>query len=276
MDTRFLAAGAVLVTAFFGTVLSEVDPAVKQPDDLSRTERKAVATDTGGPTAPEPALFVFPDNVTDDVQYGIDVSHHNGDIDWAAVAGAKVGFVYIKTSQGVTGTDPKFATNWAGAGDNKLARGAYHFFSSSTKAEDQAAHFLSVYADRSDQDLPAVLDLEWDYSQTRDANGNLVDGWANISGHEIVSRAVAWLAAVEKATGKTPIIYTDFDWYNTRIGSAGSVLSPYEVWVADYSSHSQQLDDPKTPGTHGWRLWQFTSKGTVPGISGPVDVDIMK
>lgn len=276
MDTRFLAAGLVLITAFFGAAIHALDPVRHLQHDFSRTERNTLAVDDAAPAAPVPSKFVFPNDVDGTTTFGIDVSHHNGDIDWAAVAGAKVAFAYIKTTQGVTGLDPKFATNWAGAGANNIRRGAYHFFSSSTKAEDQAAHFLQVYKDRSDNDLPPVLDLEWDYSRRKDAKGNLVDGWANISGKEIAARAVAWLAAVEKATGKKPVIYTNFNWYNSALGDAGAVLAPYDVWVADYSSHSQNLDDPKTPGTHGWRLWQFTNKGTVPGIDGSIDVDILK
>src|SRR4051794_5467055 len=59
---------------------------------------------------------------------GIDISHHQGAIDWARLPGQGVDFAYIKASEGGDHRDPAFAANWAGARKAGIRRGAYHFF----------------------------------------------------------------------------------------------------------------------------------------------------
>ena len=76
--------------------------------------------------------------------YGIDVSYYQGNIDWAAVAGAGVEFAIIRVSDGIGFHDPKFAQNWAGAKANGIIRGAYQFFRSDDDPIAQADLLINI------------------------------------------------------------------------------------------------------------------------------------
>jgi len=91
--------------------------------------------------------------------YGVDASHHQGRIDWRAVAHDGVAFAYVKATEGATLTDPRFAANVAGARAAGLRVGAYHFFSLCARGKAQAASFLSAVPVVHDA-LPPAVDLE--------------------------------------------------------------------------------------------------------------------
>src|SRR5215813_12763944 len=90
---------------------------------------------------------------------GIDVSLYQKDVDWAKVHAGGVRFAFIKCSQGVTVTDPMFATNWTNAKAAGLLVGVYHFINPTLAAQDQLNHLLQVLGDRK-PDLPIALDVE--------------------------------------------------------------------------------------------------------------------
>ena len=70
--------------------------------------------------------------------HGIDVSHHQGKIDWPAVAVDGVGFAFIKATEGGDFVDPRFAENWKASAKAGIPRGAYHFFTQCRPATVQA------------------------------------------------------------------------------------------------------------------------------------------
>src|SRR5262245_17581145 len=80
----------------------------------------------------------------DGERYGIDVSAHQGDIEWTRVAADDIEFVYVKATEGRDFVDARFAANWWDAGAAGLDRGAYHFFTLCTPGTAQAEHFLSI------------------------------------------------------------------------------------------------------------------------------------
>src|SRR5207344_2546016 len=93
---------------------------------------------------------------------GIDVSHHQGAIDWVQVAGAGVRFAFAKATEGRNYVDPQYATNKAGAALSGVAFGAYHFAQPDGTANDailEADHFVDV-AQLEPGDLVPVLDIE--------------------------------------------------------------------------------------------------------------------
>lgn len=92
-------------------------------------------------------------------RYGVDVSSHQGEIDWNRVAGDDIDFAYIKATEGGDFTDDRFVANWDGAGRAGVDRGAYHFFTLCTPGDVQAAHFLSVVPEDGHA-LPPAVDLE--------------------------------------------------------------------------------------------------------------------
>lgn len=182
-------------------------------------------------------------------RYGIDVSHHQGQIDWTSVATDDISFAYIKATQGDDFTDERFAENWRGAAAAGLERGAYHFFSLCTPGAAQAQHFLSVLPPDPGE-LPEAIDLE--LSGNCDARPDAA----------VVARELeAFLAAVESATGRPMVLYLreDFD-----------ALYPVAVerprWVARFLR--------RPPGDVGWALWQVGGIAHVDGIEGKVDLDV--
>ncbi len=90
---------------------------------------------------------------------GIDVSHHQGPIDWRAVAESGVHFAYIKATEGCDFQDADFFAHWNGAGRAGIARGAYHFFTFGTPGKEQAANFAAVVPVEP-HSLPPAVDLE--------------------------------------------------------------------------------------------------------------------
>lgn len=90
---------------------------------------------------------------------GVDVSNHQGDIDWAALSASGVAFAYIKATEGGDFQDRRFATNWSGAKAAGLPRGGYHFFRQCRSGADQAANFIRTVP-KEPGSLPPVIDAE--------------------------------------------------------------------------------------------------------------------
>jgi lysozyme len=183
---------------------------------------------------------------------GIDVSDHQGTVDWNAVLQAGRFFTFIKATDGITWTDPEFAANWSGAKAAGLLRGAYHFYETNDDPADQARNFLSA-VQLEPGDLPPVVDIEVTKSGQ--------------SAAQIVKDLQTWLDLVEQATGRVPILYTNPRYWDS-LGT--SAFGRYPLWVAEYG-----VSSPKLPaGWTSWTFWQFSESGTVAGISGSVDLDI--
>lgn len=181
---------------------------------------------------------------------GIDVSHYQGTIDWAAVKSAGIVFAYAKASDGTTYTDPKFTRNRDGALAQELPFGAYHFYEPKDDPVAQAKHFLSK-AQVGAGSLPPVLDVERTPGQS--------------DPFTIAEGAKQWLEYVEQQTGCRPMIYASPSFYDTYLGVA---FAKYPLWLAEYSSKARL---PK--GLSAWQFWQHSQRGRVDGITGTVDLD---
>lgn len=182
---------------------------------------------------------------------GIDVSHYQGTVDWARVAASGVRFGVVKATQGTTYVDPLFQANWPALKAAGLVRGAYHFFTPGDDPEQQAHHFLSTVS-LEDGDLVPALDVET-------SNGH--------TAAEVVQGVESWLAVVEKETGCVPILYTAPGFWKT-LGT--SQFGRYPLWVAEYGVQTPALPS----GWSHWTFWQHSETGTVPGVSGTVDLDL--
>jgi GH25 family lysozyme M1 (1,4-beta-N-acetylmuramidase) len=188
---------------------------------------------------------------------GIDVSNYQGSITWSSVKASGENFAYIKATEGQTYTDPRYATNAAGAASAGLIRGAYHYGSPDTSTNDavlEAEHFVAVAGTQNGAgQLPPTLDIE-------------------TSGGLSVSALRTWvqsfLTEAELLTGRVPVIYTGPSFWSTYLGGS-TAFTKYPLWIAQYTSGS-----PTIPG--GWSaytFWQNTSSYSVSGISGSVDHD---
>lgn len=186
--------------------------------------------------------------------HGIDVSRYQDNIDWTAVKAmqdkeVKIGFAFIKATEGLDRVDDKFRQNWFKVKQTKVPRGAYHFFISSKSGKAQAENFMEAVS-LSKGDLPPVLDIE-------SANG------ASIT--DIQQRAKDWLTMIEKHYKIKPIIYTNVDFYENFLQDK---FDDYPLWVAHY----YVKDKPAI--TRDWAFWQHNEKGRVNGIDAYVDFNV--
>jgi GH25 family lysozyme M1 (1,4-beta-N-acetylmuramidase) len=188
---------------------------------------------------------------------GIDVSSHQGMIDWSQVAASGQKFVFIRSSMGRGGVDSRFSTNFRQARDNGLLVGVYHLIRPEWRGAEQMDHFLATLSERK-PDLPLVLDVELDGSDV-----------GKPQPPEAITACVreAISALMERGQRK-PIIYTGAWFWNEKI-----IPSPewgqYDLWVAHYGATA-----PKMPiGWTDWKFWQYSDRGSVPGVRGHCDLN---
>jgi lysozyme len=186
--------------------------------------------------------------------HGIDVSRYQRNIDWKSVKDMedkkiKIGFAFIKATEGLGRVDNGFRKNWFKAKEALVTRGAYHFFISSKSGKAQAENFIETVK-LSKGDLPPVLDIET-------ANGASVDN--------IQQRVRDWLQMIEKHYKVKPIIYTNVDFYENFLNGK---FDDYPLWVAHYYVKEK-------PGIkRNWIIWQHNEKGQVNGIDAFVDFNV--
>jgi lysozyme len=181
---------------------------------------------------------------------GIDVSKAQGTVDWRSVAEAGYVFTFVKATDGQDYVDPTFTQNWEEARAAGLLRGAYHFFRAEDDPEVQAEWFWKTVGDGSE--LPLVVDVEQTMGQ---------------SASVVISRLAQFLDSLEKSARRQPMIYTAPGFWD---GLGADEFGGYPLWVAEYG-----VAQPKLPtGWKLWDFWQYSESGQVPGIHGPVDLDV--
>jgi lysozyme len=187
---------------------------------------------------------------------GIDISTYQGAIDFAAVKAAGVAFVYAKATHGLRENDDRFARYHDDARTKGLAFGAYHFLQLNEDGAAQADHFLAATQGRLGTLLPMV-DVE-------DGGRGGVTDLATL-----INCIAGFNARIEEKLGCRVIVYSDLgDWNGFMRGT--DAFSGHPFWVAEYNSDAA----PTLPGGFkSWVLWQYSSKGSVAGIAGDVDLD---
>jgi GH25 family lysozyme M1 (1,4-beta-N-acetylmuramidase) len=184
---------------------------------------------------------------------GVDVSEFNGTIDWNAVKASGRAFAIARVSDGTTSVDLTFDSNWAGMKNAGLIRGAYQFFRASQDPVAQANLIIGKVGVLGDGDLPVTLDLE------------VTDG---LPAATIVANMHTWVNLVALGTGKQPIVYTSAGFWNNTLGTP-SGFSGLPLWIANWGANC-----PNIPaGWSTWRIWQYSNRGTVSGISVVVNLD---
>lgn len=193
----------------------------------------------------------------------IDVSRYQGAIDWAQVAAAGYQGVMLKTvstnrrlSKRADGLyiDPTFETNYRNAKAAGLDVGVYYYTYATSKAMADAE--LSLLADAlrgKTLEMPVAVDVE--------------DNKFRVLGMQALTDLTAYALKKVEDMGFYAQLYTYTSFAKTRLYMGGAALSPYDVWLADYTG--------KTPAvTFAYNAHQHTSKGSVPGISGNVDLNV--
>ncbi|MBQ5706215.1 MAG: glycoside hydrolase family 25 protein [Bacteroidaceae bacterium] len=185
--------------------------------------------------------------------YGIDVSRHQGDIDWERLStghhpDAPISFVYIKASEGSDFKDVKFKENFENARKHGFVRGAYHYFSTTSSGLSQANLFISMVKLRKG-DLPPVLDIEEKPKNKK----------------KYIEEVKVWLKKVEEHYGVKPIIYASSKYKQKYLDDP--FFKEYPSWVAHYYI-------PELRKGEEWLMWQCTDLGVLPGIKEKVDINI--
>lgn len=189
---------------------------------------------------------------------GIDVSHHQGEIDWQQVAASGVDFVMVRLGyRGLSGDalyeDRYVQQNLQGARDAGLLVGAYFYSQAinTREAKEEAFYALEILGDF-ELDLPLVYDWEQE-KRTKD-----------MATKEVTACSYAFCRIIEKA-GHQPMIY--FNSYQAENLMELAYLTEYPWWLAMY--------DTEAPFPCRFDMWQYTSSGSVPGIEGNVDLDVL-
>lgn len=195
---------------------------------------------------------------------GIDVSHYQKTIDWAKVARAGKEFAILKCQYEAQShrLDETFEYNYAGAGQNGLARGVYIFIASASMADMEGdARSLLKHLNGRKLEYGIWIDLEAQVVRTK--------GKAYIRG------LVNTYANIFRAAGYYVGIYCNRDWYLNVMHD--DLKATYDFWIARYPKEDKGIYNPASslkPPAKMAVAWQYSSKGRVNGISVPVDLDV--
>ena len=173
---------------------------------------------------------------------GIDLSHHNGAVNWGLLENAGVDFIYLKATEGRDWTDEDFQQNWIEATRRGYAVGAYHFYILCKPWEAQAVNFIRAVEVRGGT-LPPAVDLEYAHNckPFRDEAGTK--------------------AELEAEYGALPVLYTTKEFHADWI--AGS-FDRYPLWIRSVDGA------PDMP----YAIWQHSMRGKVAGVQGDVDLNV--
>jgi len=185
---------------------------------------------------------------------GIDVSHHQGAIDWTGVASDGIRFAWIKATEGGDFSDTRFTENWRRAEAAGLLRGAYHFFTLCRPGTEQAAHFIATVP-LDETALPPAVDLEF--------TGNCAE-----KDHlpDIPGELAAFLERIESHYGRTAVVYVRPDFYAAHL-TGRNIRNP--LWLQSFVREPDYGERP-------WTFWQYHVFGQVRGIDVPVDRNVFR
>ncbi len=184
----------------------------------------------------------------------IDVSRYQGSIDWNAVrksgniGGAMLKTVSTNKSFGGIYIDPTFETNYKACKANGIPVGVYYYTYAQDKAtaDKELAKLKEALAGKTFE-LPIAVDVE----------DNKLTPLSKAALSELVKYAVDTI----EGWGLYAMVYTYTSYANTELDM--DALAAYDLWIADYRG---------TRPTRAHGMWQYTDSGSVPGISGNVDI----
>jgi GH25 family lysozyme M1 (1,4-beta-N-acetylmuramidase) len=203
----------------------------------------------------------YPPDVRGGSLIGIDVSEHQGAIDWSQVAGNGVSFAFIRVgargyTDGSIKLDEYFDVNIREATATGIKVGVYFYSQAITETEAvEEADFVLQHLNGRALDYPVVLDMETAPSE---------DGRVNtLPNSQWTSNAKAFCERIESG-GYTPMLYGN---QNDLLRFDSGLLETYDVWFAQF--------DVRTPSAPtDFTIWQFTNRGAIAGINALVDLDI--
>ena len=182
---------------------------------------------------------------------GIDVSKWQGTIDWEKVKNAGIEFAIIRSGFGRDSVDPKFKDNITGAQKCGIPCGIYHYtYALSTDEAKKEVEFFLNTVKGFTPEYPLIVDIE--------------DASIAALGKDTLTKIAQIFCEEIEAAGYYAMIYSNANWLKNVLDM--NVLSKYDVWLASWT------EKPAYDGNYG--IWQYSSNGSVDGISGRVDLDI--
>lgn len=181
---------------------------------------------------------------------GIDISNHNGYVDMAAIKASGIQIVYMKVTEGRTYRDAYFDSNYLMAKAAGLLVGFYHYFHPNSDIDQQVSNFLSVTAGKT-PDCKIAIDVE-------ETDGQ--------SASTITSGVITFAQKIKAQTNLDSVIYT---YTSFAIQNLDNRLASYPLWIAQYGVNTPS----NNPIWNSWIGFQYTDSGSIPGISGQVDLD---
>ncbi len=179
---------------------------------------------------------------------GIDISAHNGEIDFERVARDGVQFAFIKISEGATWRDSKFEENYHKATSAGIKVGVYHFFRFDVEGWRQSVNLLRALGHRH-LDLPVAIDIEeWGNPE-------------NYSTKEVIENVKSLIDLIRRS-GREAIIYTNKKGYSKFIRNH---FDDTMLWICSFT-------DPAMAEDSRWTIWQYSHKGKIDGIDGDTDL----
>lgn len=185
---------------------------------------------------------------------GIDVSKHQGKIDWKKVQAAGIEFAMLRAGYGRNNLDAQFHNNANGCRVTGIPFGVYWFsYAYTVEMARQEARYCKDIISQYNVQFPVCYDLEYDTVDYARDHG------VHIGKTIATQMANAFCEEIKKA-GYMPMNYANRDYMNNMFG-----IVPYDLWFARYNS---------SPGRSDMAMWQYTSSGSVRGVNGKVDMNI--
>lgn len=188
---------------------------------------------------------------------GVDVSHHNGNLNWKQLKNEGVTFAYIKSTEGTSHLDTKYSENYEHAKQADVKIGTYHFYTFGLDGALQAKHFIR-HSTVSSTDLIPAIDVEHSptnrYSNDKDYIQNVIDELLKLE------------AELYAYFGKRPLIYTNKDCHKLYIENN---FPENYIWMSDLHNEPQVKDD-------NWIVWQFSHTGKIDGINTEIDLNYFR
>lgn len=186
---------------------------------------------------------------------GIDISNHQGTIDWEKLREEKLSFVIIKATEGEDHRDSLFSDYYANSKKEGYATGGYHFFRLCTGGKEQAQNFINSVP-KDSLDMPPSIDFE--------LGGNC--DTTGLVREKVLHEIQECLDALEKHYGKRPIIYSTRTFYKIYLTDN---FREYPLWIRSI------YKPPAFREKRAWAIWQYANRGHLKGIDTFVDLNVI-
>lgn len=203
------------------------------------------------------------------IQEGIDISHHQGPINWGQLTPDSSGkqSVFAKATEGATWQDPEFLSYWPNMASNGFQLGAYHIVRVGTgsTAIEQMEN-LATQLRRADNDWmkrKPIISL------------NVIKVGSKDRYELLGSFMEECVSCLKDDHGVTPYVYTNQSFWNTHVKNPSEIVKSCPLWIARWRAEEPSPEELPN-GWDKWTMWSYSDKGSVPGIPGNVGLDKIK